>query len=146
MANIDLLRLIRVRPEFPRRMQLADVVRIMSETEIGAAAVTDGRKPVGIFTERDLMTRVVAEGRPVAGTTIGDVMTAPAVMVGRDTTIAQAAAVMQARHVRHLLVVDNDGDLLGLVSLREILYQMLDALEGKVEDQERYIMTDGPGG
>jgi CBS domain-containing protein len=146
MSNIDLLRLVQVRPEFPANTQLTDVVRAMSEGEVGAVAVTEGRKLVGIFTERDLMTRIVAPGRGLAGTTIGEVMSSPAVMVGREATVQEAAAAMRSRHVRHLAVVDEDGDLLGIVSLRHLLYQLLDALEGKVEDQERFIMTDGPGG
>jgi CBS domain-containing protein len=146
MSDIDLLRLVQVRPEFTPDTPLAEVVRAMSETEIGAVAVTEGRKLVGIFTERDLMTRLVAPGRALGETSVGEVMSSPAVMVRRDATVEEAAAVMRARHVRHLAVVDQDGDLLGIVSLRHLLYRLLDALEGKVEDQERFIMTDGPGG
>jgi CBS domain-containing protein len=146
MSNIDLLRFIQVRPEFSPGTRLDDVVRAMSETEVGAVAVTEGRKLVGIFTERDLMTRIVAQERALVDTTIGEVMSSPAIKVGRDATVQEAAGVMRSRHVRHLAVVDEDGDLLGLVSLRHLLYHLLDQLEGKVEDQERFIMTDGPGG
>jgi CBS domain-containing protein len=146
MVDDQLLRLIHVRPEFPRATPIREVVGAMSQSEVGAVAVIEGRKVVGIFTERDLMTRVVIQRRDPGETTIGDVMTSPALTVDRDATVEQAASVMRSKHVRHLVVVDEDGDLLGIVSLRQVLYHILDRLEGKLEDQERFIMTDGPGG
>lgn len=146
MSNTELLHLVQVRPEFSPDTPVAEVVRVMTEAEVGAVAITAGRKVVGIFTERDLMTRLVARRRELEGVPVGDVMTSPPQIVDRDASIEHAAAIMRLRHVRHLAVVDEDGDLLGLVSLRHLLYHLLDDLEGKVEDQERYIMTDGPGG
>ena len=73
-------------------------------------------------------------------------MSSPVQMVSVDATVAQAAAIMRSHHIRHLAVVDEDGDLLGLVALRYLLDGMLGHLEGKVDDLQGYIMADGPGG
>jgi CBS domain-containing protein len=142
----ELLRLVHARPEVSPATPVRDVVRLMVEGEVGAVAVTEGRRIVGIFTERDLMTRVVWPTRDAARTAVRGVMSSPVQAVSVDATVAQAAAVMRAHHIRHLAVVDEDGDLLGLVALRYLLYQMLGNLEVKVDDLQGYIMADGPGG
>jgi CBS domain-containing protein len=146
MAESELLRLIHPRPEVSPETPVADVVRRMVDHEIGAVAVTSGRRIVGIFTERDLMARVMLPQLDPRRTPVRAVMSAPVHMVGLDSSIAQAAALMQAMHVRHLAVVDGDGDLLGLIALRYLLYEMLGSLEIKVDDLQGYIMADGPGG
>jgi CBS domain-containing protein len=142
----ELLRLVHARPEVPPSASVRDVVRLMVEGEVGAVAVTEGRRIVGIFTERDLMTRVVWERRDAARTPVREVMSSPVQMVSVDASVPEAAAVMRAHHIRHLAVVDEDGDLLGLVAQRYLLYQMLGTLEVKVDDLQGYIMADGPGG
>jgi CBS domain-containing protein len=142
----ELLRLVHARPEVSPGATVRDVIRLMVEGEVGAVAVTEGRRVVGIFTERDLMTRVVWERRDPARTPVREVMSSPVQMVSVDASIAEAAAVMREHHIRHLAVVDEDGDLLGLVAQRYLLYQMLGSLEVKVDDLQGYIMADGPGG
>jgi CBS domain-containing protein len=146
MSDGELLHLVHPRPEVSPDTSVAEVVQLMVDHEIGAVAVTSGRRIVGIFTERDLMSRVVLPQLNPGRTPVRVVMSTPVHMVGADTSVAQAAAVMQALHVRHLAVVDPDGDLLGLIAQRYLLYQMLGTLEIKVDDLQGYIMADGPGG
>jgi CBS domain-containing protein len=74
------------------------------------------------------------------------VMTSPVKTVAATASVAEAASLMRDAHIRHLAVIDDDGDLLGLVAQRYLLYDLLDRLETKVDDLEGYIMTDGPGG
>jgi CBS domain-containing protein len=146
VPDSELLRLVHARPEVSLGTPVRDVVRLMVEGEVGAVAVTEGRRIVGIFTERDLMTRVVWPRRDPARTPVREVMSSPVQMVSVDATVAQAAALMRSHHIRHLAVVDEDGDLLGLVALRYLLYAMLGQLEVKVDDLQGFIMADGPGG
>jgi CBS domain-containing protein len=143
---MGLLRLSHVRPEVTAEVTVAEAVRVMSEAEIGAIAVKDGRKIVGIFTERDVMKRVVAKGRDPTTTPLRDVMTTRLVSVADSTTVANAAAVMRSHRLRHLIVVDANGDYLGLVAQRHLLYEMLGELTTKVGDLTAYLMVDGPGG
>jgi CBS domain-containing protein len=143
---MELLRMIQPSPEVGAETLVADVVHMMGTLKLGAAAITEGRRIRGIFTERDLMIRVVMAGRDPASTRVGEVMSSPVQTVPAESSVAEAAAIMRDAHIRHLAVVDGDGDLLGLVAQRYLLYRMLDQLETKVDDLEGYIMTDGAGG
>ncbi len=102
-----------------------DAVRLMSERQIGAVPVLDGARLVGIFTERDLMARVVAAGRDPKLTTVGDVMSTELVTgelaEGYETCLNR----MQQAHVRHLIVLES-GRLAGIVSLRDLMAADLD--------------------
>jgi CBS domain-containing protein len=123
-----------------------DAVRVMADAQVGAIAVTKGRKIVGIFSERDLMRRVVAEGRNLEATTIQEVMTRPVETVVDSTSVGEAAAIMRARHIRHLAIINGAGDFVGLVAQRHLLYDLMSELELKVDNLEGYLMADGPGG
>jgi CBS domain-containing protein len=145
---MGLLRLARAQEtlEISRGASVMDAVRKMTGARVGAIAVTDERRIVGIFTERDLMRRVVFEGRDPQHTVISEVMTSPVESVSDSTSVAEAANLMRTRHVRHLAVVDGDGHFLALVALRYLLYDLMSDLEVKVDSLEGYIMADGPGG
>jgi CBS domain-containing protein len=143
---MGLMRLAQETPEVSPDVSVKDAVRIMTEAQVGALAVISGRKIVGIFTERDLMKRVVHAERDPATTPIREVMSRPVETVPNSTSVAQAAAIMRERHIRHLAVVDQFGDLLGLIAQRYLLYDLMNDLELKVDSLEGYIMADGPGG
>jgi len=143
---MGLMRLTHVRPEVTPEVTVAETVRIMAEAEIGAIAVRDGKKLAGVFTERDLMKRVVARRLDPDNTPINEVMTRNVVSVLDTTTVARAAAVMRAHRIRHLVIVDESGDYLGILAQRHLLYDLMNDLEMKVNDLASYVMADGPGG
>ena len=123
-----------------------ETVRVMVEQNIGAVPVLHNGKLVGIFSERDLMKRVVAEGRDPVTTRVGDVMNTNIVKVYDADSVESAASAMRSQHVRHAVIVDQAGNYLALLSERHLLYELMNALEAKVGDLTGYIMTDGPGG
>jgi CBS domain-containing protein len=143
---MGLLRLAQKTPEVGPEDTVAGAVRVMTEDRVGAIAVTEGRKIVGIFTERDLMRRVVYEGKDPATTLVRDAMTKPVWTVKDSTTVAQAANLMRTHHIRHLAILDENGDLVGMVALRYLLYDLLQDLERKVDSLEGYLMADSLGG
>jgi CBS domain-containing protein len=143
---MNLMGLIRTRTQVSLDTPVFDAVRTMSENKAGAVAVLDGTKLVGIFTERDVLDRIVLEGKSPTATRVREVMSCPVHTVLGTTSIAEAANVMRERQIRHLAVVDDDGDLLGVLALPFILYDLMGQLETKVDDLETFIMTDGPGG
>jgi CBS domain-containing protein len=143
---MGLLRLTHLRPEVTPETRVMDAVRVMADAQVGAIGVTKGRKIVGIFSERDLMRRVVAEGRDLETTTIQEVMTRPVETVVDSTSVGEAAAIMRARHIRHLAIINGAGDFVGLVAQRHLLYDLMGELELKVDNLEGYLMADGPGG
>jgi len=143
---MGLLRLSQETPEVSPATTVMEAVTIMTTRRVGAIAVTRGRKIVGVFTERDLMRRVVFERRDPSATLVRDVMTSPVRTVPDSMSVAEAAALMRDQHIRHLAIVDGEGDLLGIVGLRYLLYDLLGELELKVDGLHSYIMADGPGG
>jgi CBS domain-containing protein len=143
---MSLKRLTHVRPEVTPEASVLETVRLMASAEIGAIAVKRGSKLAGIFTERDLMKRVVAEGRDPAATRVGDVMTSEVVAILDSTPVAKAAATMRARRMRHLVIVDDDGEYVGLLAQRHVLYDLTSELSLKVDDLAGYVMADSGGG
>jgi CBS domain-containing protein len=98
--------------------------RVMNEHGIGALVVVEGGKVTGIFTERDIMRRVVAAGLDPAATAVQDVMTQPVISCAPDTPIDECRAIVTARRVRHLPVVE-EGMLRGIVTSGDVLAQQL---------------------
>ena len=103
-----------------RSDSVLDAARLMNARRIGALVVAEGERIVGIFTERDILCRVVAEGRPPAETEVGDVMTSPMACCRRDTKLSECKAVMTTKRIRHLPVVE-DGKLFGMISSGDVL-------------------------
>ncbi len=91
---------------------------MMTNLRIGALVITDKGK-IGIFTERDLLRRVVAQRRDPASTTLRDVMTSPVVTCRPDTSLFECLSVLERKNVRHLPIVD-DGGVCGLITNRDI--------------------------
>ena len=114
--------LIRRKPEtVPLDATVRQAIRVMDEKRIGSIIVADegGRLPLGIFTLRDLLHRVALPGCTL-DLPIASVMTAGVITVKPQTTAYQAALIMGRRGLRHLLVVDDAGSLLGIVSQNDL--------------------------
>ena len=95
--------------------------RTMNEHKIGALVVlTDDGQVAGMFTERDVLRRVVGERRDPASTRVAEVMTSDVVACSPETTTDEARYEMKIRRIRHLPVADGDGRLLGLVSIGDL--------------------------
>lgn len=96
-----------------------EAVKEMTARRIGAAMVVDNDKLVGIFTERDVLTRVVAAERDAAATTLAEVMTANPDTIKASDAVVLALEIMNKRGYRHLPVVEGDK-LVGIVSIRDL--------------------------
>ena len=117
---------------------VVQAARIMSERQIGAVPVVDGERVAGIFTERDVMARVVAAGVNPAETPVSSVMSTSLVVADvRDTHDVCLRRMQQAR-VRHLLVLDN-GRLAGVLSLRDLLALEIDEKDEEVTLLNAYV-------
>jgi CBS domain-containing protein len=123
-----------------------DAVRLMANEQVGAVAVVKAGKLVGIFTERDLMIRVVLEGRDPAETRVSEVMTADCITVKKDVSMGDVLQIMTDHHFRHLPVIDDDGRVLGLLSVRNLLHNRVDRLSQELDSVVAFFTTDQPGG
>ena len=116
-----------------------DAVATMSEHNIGSMAVIDDDQTLlGIFTERDLMTRVVDEDRDPSDTRMEEVMTEDVIVVSGDTSRSDALSLMQDKHIRHLPVAD-DEKLYGLVSLRDLLSFEREQQQFEIEQLREFV-------
>lgn len=120
------------------RATVQDAARLMAEKHVGAVVVTRGGKVAGIFTERDLLTRVVAPERVPRETSVESVMTTPVACCQPDTTRAQCRAIMRSKRIRHLPVVESDR-LLGMVSIRDILEDVAAEQEQEIRHLYEYM-------
>ena len=102
--------------------------RFMMENRIGAVPVLRNGELVGIFSERDIMNRVVAAGRAPGTTKVSEVMTSNPKTVGMDETIENCLFMMREFGFRHVLITDGKS-VKGLVSLRDILLRYVGELE-----------------
>jgi CBS domain-containing protein len=110
---------------------------LMTEHRIGALVVLDRERIAGMFSERDVLQRVVGEQRDPSRTTVGDVMTSEVACCPPETTIEEARLAMKDRRIRHLPVVDNNGKLLGLISIGD-----LNAYEAASQEQTIFLMHE----
>jgi CBS domain-containing protein len=123
-----------------------EAVEVMAERGVGAVGVVEGGKLRGIFTERDVMLRVVLKERDPKLTKVSEVMTSPAETIDDDTTEEDALVHMLERHVRHFPIVAKDGSLKAMLSIRNVLEHRVDQLARELHSLDQYLCNDGPGG
>jgi len=124
-------------------------VSVMARERVGAVAVVDKTLKgdlQGIFTERDVMLRVVQEERDSRGTLVRDVMTSPVETASEKTTAKEALALMLDRHLRHLPILGSAGQILGILSTRNLLSNKVEDLERQLDSMDQFLLNDGPGG
>ena len=117
-----------------------DAVAILAERRIGALPVLADGAVAGIFSERDVIYQLQAQGPGVLDRSVGEVMTAPAVTVAPDTDVMAALALMTRRRIRHL-PVERDGAMVGFVSIGDLVKYRIDQIESEAEAMRAYIQT-----
>ncbi len=123
-------------------LTMLDAVKVMAEAHIGAVLLTDNHKIVGIFTERDYLTKGELAGRVAKDTKLKDVMTPNMMTVSMDTSVEKCVALMKQYQIRHLPVVEHD-QLVGLVSMRDVMAVVLENKQSEIRGLENYIMGSG---
>lgn len=113
-------------------------VEIMNERRIGAVVVVNDGKVVGIFTERDLLNRIVAKGVDAAASRIKDVMSTPVACCQLSTDLAEAQSAMTNKRVRHLPVVEGD-DLVGIVSIGDLMARQVTDQQNTIRYLNEYL-------
>jgi CBS domain-containing protein len=142
-----LLRIAHVPPPVvDTEVSVLNAVEVMARDRVGAVAVVEKDLLRGIFTERDLMLRVVKEGRDPGTTLVRDVMTIDVKTVTDASTADEAIRVMLDGHLRHLPILSNEGRVLGLLSIRALLEDKVDDLSRELSSLEQFVANDGPGG
>ena len=119
-----------------------DAVQLMAAKNIGALLVTEDEKIVGIISERDYARKIVLLGRSSKETVARDIMTTPVMYVRPDQTNEECMALMTDNRLRHLPVIDDAGKLIGIVSIGDLVKDIISEQKFIIEQLEHYIMGD----
>ncbi len=123
-----------------RDASVLEAAKLMNQHKIGALVVTDQAGKVdGIFTERDVMRRVVAEQKDPTAVTVGSVMTKEVACCGTDTSVDDARSVMKTRRIRHLPVVGQDRQLHGIISIGDLNAYHTNNQEVEIKFLQEYL-------
>lgn len=116
-----------------------DALKLMAEKGIGALLVMEGKNIVGIVTERDYARKIALLGRTSAATLVRDVMTRDVLYVRPGQSSEECMAIMTSNRLRHLPVVDAGGQLQGLISIGDLVKDIISAQKFIIEQLQHYI-------
>jgi len=117
-------------------------LEIMAEADVSAAMVTEDKKIIGIFTERDYSRKCELKGLSAKVALVRDLMTEQMLTVTLETTIDQCMRLMDKYHIRHLPVIENDT-MVGMVSMRDVVETVLSDRDSTIKGLENYILGSG---
>jgi CBS domain-containing protein len=121
---------------------LNEVAKLMVEADCGEIPITDSaNRLIGVVTDRDIVTRVVAEGKNPSAVTAAECMTEPVVVVNEDTTLENVISVMEENQIRRVPVVDASGCCCGIISQADIAKA---ADESETGEMVREVSKDSP--
>ncbi|MEO6655004.1 MAG: CBS domain-containing protein [Pyrinomonadaceae bacterium] len=109
-------------------MSLREVAALMRDGDMGAVPVVDEGKLIGIVTDRDIVVRVVAEGKDAA-TPVGEAMTTELFTVGPDDFVFEAIRLMGNKQIRRIPVISTSGDLVGIIAIADVALETEDERE-----------------
>ncbi|WP_457792950.1 CBS domain-containing protein [Pseudomonas syringae] len=121
----------------PNQMVL-DALRLMADKNIGALPVVENGTVVGVVSERDYARKVVLKGRSSVGTPVSEIMSSKVITVDSQQTVETCMGIMTDSHLRHLPVVE-DGQLLGLLSIGDLVKEAIAEQASLIQQLEQYI-------
>jgi CBS domain-containing protein len=123
--------------------KVLDAVQMMADKSVGALLVTEQEKIVGIVTERDYARKMILKGRSSTDTFVRDIMTSSVMYVRLDDTNEQCMALMTENRLRHLPILD-DGKLIGIISIGDLVKDIISEQQFIIQQLEHYIMGRPP--
>jgi len=131
----------------PRTATVTEAVEVMAAARIGSVIIADDQgRAAGIFSERDVMLRVVLQHRDPSTVRVVEVMTSPVHSISLKSSGDDALRIMIQEHIRHLPIVDETGRVQAIVSMRKLLQEKVTELHQQLDSLESYISADGIGG
>jgi CBS domain-containing protein len=129
----------------PPKTTVADAIQIMLDRRVGSVVIVEAKKVLGIFTERDVLRKLALSCRDPKSVAVSELMTAPAITVDPEISPADALGMMLEHHFRHLPVVDARGRLRGVLSIRNLLQEMMEKYRHQLHSLEQYVISEEPG-
>lgn len=116
-----------------------EALAVMAEVDVGALLVLDGQRLVGVFSERDYARKVILQGKASRQTKVSEVMTGKVIYVKQNSTVEECMAIMTEKHIRHLPVLDDNLAVLGIVSIGDVVKEMVSQQRFIIGQLESYI-------
>ncbi|HEY9075087.1 MAG TPA: CBS domain-containing protein [Anaerolineaceae bacterium] len=118
-----------------------DALRIMADKDVGALLVMKEDKLVGIISERDYARKVILQGKSSRETPVREIMTANVHTIHPDQTVDEAMTLMHQAHVRHLPVVENEGEVIGMISIGDVVRMVIQRQRRTIRNMEDRMRT-----
>jgi CBS domain-containing protein len=116
-----------------------EAIQIMADRHVGALPVLREGKLVGVISERDYARKVILLGRSSAETPVWQIMSSPVITVGPDDAVRHCMELMTARRIRHLPVVDGSGEMVGMISIGDLVRGVIEEQQETIEQLEKFI-------
>ena len=114
---------------------------LMAQHNVGALMVLNGEQLVGIFSERDYARKVILHGKSSKETLVSEIMSDKVAYVTPKATLDECMALMTEKHFRHLPVLDDDGAVVGMVSIGDLVKETISSQQFLIDQLERYISS-----
>ena len=114
-------------------------LEIMAEIDVGALLVLDGERLAGVFSERDYARKVILQGKASRTTPVSEVMTGKVIYVTPDRTVEECMAIMTEKHIRHLPILDENKIVIGIISIGDVVKEMVSHQKFIIGQLENYI-------
>jgi CBS domain-containing protein len=118
-----------------------DALQVMAEKDVGALLVVDGKTLVGVFSERDYARKVILLGKSSKVMRVVEIMSSPPIFIEPENTVEKGLALMSAKHVRHLPVMEK-GRLIGIVTIGDLVRSLIDEQKVVIDHLEKYILSN----
>lgn len=115
-----------------------DALTLMAQKEVGALTVMKGEQLVGIISERDYARKVILQGKTSRTTLVREIMTRRVIYTHLEQTVEECMALLTERRIRHLPVIEN-GQVIGIISIGDLVKSMISHQQFMIEQLERYI-------
>ncbi|MEN4010711.1 MAG: CBS domain-containing protein [Chloroflexota bacterium] len=124
----------------PAAATLRETLKVLAEKNIGAVMVQEAGKIVGIFSERDYARHAARRGTLLLDEPVSDFMTRSVFYINPDQTVDECMALMTSKHIRHIPVLEDDHQLVGLISIGDVVKQLMEEKETTIHGLENYIL------
>jgi len=118
-----------------------DALQVMAEKDIGALLVVNEKTLVGVFSERDYARKVILQGKSSKNVRVSEIMSSPPIFIEPDNTIEQGMALMSAKHIRHLPVMEKNR-LIGIVTSGDLIRSIIVDQKVAIDHLEKYILSN----